>query len=118
MVQIGKPDKTHQPRWCSMWGYADSQGFGIATSLGLAEFVDWDEADRVLVEHVDKFAKQEQADHDAINPQLLGVTPEAVELLERRLAEARPRGQEWGVKVESVTGHQYMFTIEWDGAAE
>ncbi len=110
--------KEQQKRWCSQWGYADSQGFGISTSLGLAEFVDWDEADRVLQQHIEKFARQEQADHNAINPSMLDVEPEAVSLLNRRLEEARPRGQEWGVRVESVTGHQYMFLIEWDGPNE
>jgi hypothetical protein len=111
-------DTALQERWLAQWGYADSQGFGVASSLGLGEFLSWDEADSVLQKHVEKFTTQEQADHDAINPESRGQTPEAVELLERRLAEQRPRGQEWGCQVESVTGHRYAFVIEDDGPRE
>lgn len=110
--------KEYEHRWCAQWGYADSQGFGVATSLGLIEFVEWSEADRAIPGMVDRFAKQEQADHDAINRTMVGVTPEAVNLLERHTSQARPRGQEWACKVESVTGHQYMFVIEYDGPDE
>lgn len=104
-----------EKRWCAQWGYADSRGFGVSTSLGLAEWQTWDEADQCLQNMVGKFAKQEQDDHDAISPESKGQTPEAVELLDSRLAEERPRGHEWGAQVVSITGHVYMFVIENDG---
>jgi hypothetical protein len=112
---IAKPD---QERWCAQWGYADSQGFGIGSGLGLLEFVTWDAADHQMQIMVERFTSQEQADHDAINPESRGQTPEAVSLLERRLAEQRPRGEDWACRVESITGHTYLFLVEYDGPGE